>query len=317
MEPLASVERVSKHIIRVLGLNPGPFTLQGTNTYLIGSQKRRFLVDTGDGQQPEYFQLLQSCLKDTQSKISQILLTHWHADHIGGLSQLLQMPDIVTPDCMVYKHRVKEIDDDQSEIREMLALANRRGCLFDISDAQVFHVQDNLSLQAVYTPGHTQDHVSFVVNGAKQQQQQLGLITGDLILGEGTTIVHDLQQYMASLQNALLLNPSMLLCGHGPIIQGKATNTGQLNSLRVIKEYISHRNKREHQVLAVLQSIQYGLRLDEIARRVYTDIPDNPDIFRAAQNNTRLHLLKLKAEGKVQRHEPGDDGGSIWSIRHD
>jgi len=67
-------------IIFCVGCNPGPFTLQGTNTYLIGTGKRRILLDTGDGQVPEYFDLLQSVLKEHQVTLDQIILTHWHPD---------------------------------------------------------------------------------------------------------------------------------------------------------------------------------------------------------------------------------------------
>jgi endoribonuclease LACTB2 len=62
----------------VLGLNPGNYTLQGTNTYLVGSGRSKILIDTGEGV-PEYKDLLRSSLIDAEcDEISLILITHHH-----------------------------------------------------------------------------------------------------------------------------------------------------------------------------------------------------------------------------------------------
>ncbi|KAJ2254440.1 Beta-lactamase-like protein 2, partial [Coemansia sp. RSA 455] len=246
MDKASLVERVSRGVVRVLGLNPGPFTLQGTNTYIIGHGKQRLLVDTGDGSRPEYFTLLRESLGT--SRIDKILLTHWHADHIGGVNQLLEMPDIVTTGCTVYKWRDQDCDG-QPEVQKMLAGAVRRGCLRDIVDSQEFLV-DDLLLRAVFTPGHTTDHVAFTVNS----DSDLMLLTGDHILGQGTTVVNELGSYMGSLSRVLAIRPVALLPGHGPVISGKYCEPDGYRSIRVIEEYIRHRNMREQQILDVLAS---------------------------------------------------------------
>ncbi|KAJ2730566.1 Beta-lactamase-like protein 2 [Coemansia sp. BCRC 34962] len=292
MDKVSVIERVSRGIVRVLGLNPGPFTLQGTNTYLIGCGERRLLVDTGDGSRPEYFGLLKESLG--ASRVDRILLTHWHADHIGGVSRLLEMSDIVASGCTVFKRH--DLDtDEQPEVQKMLCGAIKRGCLRDIADSQEFAV-DDLVLRAVFTPGHTSDHMAFTVSGGSG----LMLLTGDHVLGQGTTVVHELRSYMESLNRVLAIRPTALLPGHGPVISGKHCEPDGYCSIRVIEEYIRHRNMREQQILGVLASDGKGWRLEDITRGVYKDITD-PKIILAAQNNTLLHLKKLLAENRVQQ----------------
>ncbi|KAL0065749.1 hypothetical protein AAF712_007232 [Marasmius tenuissimus] len=97
MEAISSITRLSANVIRILAQNPGKFTLQGTNTYLVGKQNPYTLIDTGEGKE-EYVAELEKALKDTatvknpnEPEISDIVLSHWHRDHVGGLSSVLPM----------------------------------------------------------------------------------------------------------------------------------------------------------------------------------------------------------------------------------
>ncbi|KAF7510033.1 hypothetical protein GJ744_007137 [Endocarpon pusillum] len=97
------MERVSTSVMRVLGGNPGMFTLQGTNTYLISPPNLEryphlLLIDTGQGSafpiwRRSIAQVLasESARIGKQVHITQCVLTHWHHDHVGGVNELRQL----------------------------------------------------------------------------------------------------------------------------------------------------------------------------------------------------------------------------------
>jgi len=87
---LRDTEQLSVLVIRALGLNPGPMTLQGTNTYLVGKSNKRLLIDTGEGK-AGYKDLLQSILQSQMAEIEKVLITHHHNDHTMGIGDVLSL----------------------------------------------------------------------------------------------------------------------------------------------------------------------------------------------------------------------------------
>jgi endoribonuclease LACTB2 len=81
---IPKISKLTPSVIRILGCNPGKMTLQGTNCYLIGTGPKRLLLDAGDAKVPEFVKNLQSVLTDEGAEIKDIVVTHWHHDHVGG-----------------------------------------------------------------------------------------------------------------------------------------------------------------------------------------------------------------------------------------
>lgn len=153
---VSPMEQISERACRVIGFNPGAHTLQGTNTYLIGVSASKILIDTGeDIASDRYVTFLFDTafpLTSTESLYA-ILLTHGHFDHIGGVMAILRecsRRGLPTP--IVYKHKAPH---EKYGINEFQC--------FDISDGQTFKADDSTTLQAIYSPGHTDDHVAFVL----------------------------------------------------------------------------------------------------------------------------------------------------------
>ncbi len=154
----------------ILGQNPGNYTLQGTNTYLIGNNSVddalndgiKMLIDTGEERtSKEYIKILfDEVFPATATKrLSHILLTHHHTDHIGGVAAILEELQLrgMTPLPSVYK-RMSGDKPDKDYGFPIISIRN--GEVFKTTD-------DKTNVIAVFTPGHTKDSVSFLIKVRK------------------------------------------------------------------------------------------------------------------------------------------------------
>ncbi|KAI0150648.1 putative metallo-beta-lactamase domain protein [Xylariaceae sp. FL1272] len=282
---LSEIERLSPACIRILGGNPGKFTLQGTNTYLVGTGPSRLLVDTGEGR-PSWLAALKRVLEQEGATVSAALLTHWHHDHTQGVPQLRQL----VPDATVYKY-----DPDHGEK--------------SINDGHTFAV-DGATLTAVHTPGHTTDHVVFVF------REEDALFTGDNVLGHGTAVFEDLHIYLQSLAQMETLVSGRAYPGHGPVLSEARTK---------IVEYIAHRQQREQQVLQTLGSVNHAssrphdsAEVDtwtpmELVKIIYADVPEN--LHLPASHGVSQILKKLLREDRVMVVNRGNTAGDSWRLK--
>ena len=259
---LQDIERLSPRVIRILGGNPGKFTLQGTNTYLVGQGAKRLLIDTGEGK-PEWAQALRKALTEENATIDQTVLTHWHPDHVGGVDDVLS---ICGKEVKVFKNQPW---DDQSHIK----------------DGDRFTTQ-GATLRAFHCPGHTTDHMALIL------EEEDAMFTGDNVLGQGTAVFEDLKTYMDSLDKMQHQFNGRAYPGHGPVIEdGKAK----------VQEYIKHRKEREEQVLSVLRG-RSGSGAEswgsmDMVKVIYKDYPEH--LHTPAEGSLLQVLQKLKKDGRV------------------
>ncbi len=279
---LPDVDAWSERVVVALGQNPGVFTGPGTNTYLVGTGRERLLLDTGQGM-PAYLPVLEQALaRAGGARIREIVVTHGHPDHLGGVSAIRARFGPLR----VSKRPWPGVDEAM-------------GCeVTPIDEGSVVAV-DGATLRAVHAPGHAEDHLCFVL------EEEQALFSGDNVLGVGTTVIPgrggNLADYLRSLERLLAESPRAIYPAHGPrIADGSAK----------IREYIAHRMLREREILAAVAD---GLsRVGEMVERVYAAYP--VQLHGPAAGSVSAHLQKLEREGRVVRSGGDDPASAHWRL---
>lgn len=249
-----------------------------TNCYVVGGEEL-IVIDPASPYADEQ-QALDECLDLLLADgrgIREIILTHHHSDHVGGVMHLSGRLDVP-----VAAH-------------ELTARRLRGSVRVDrcIEDGELIEIDGDPGwrLRALHTPGHTRGHLCFY------EENTGSVLTGDLVVGLGTVVIDppegNMLQYFNSLERLLSLPRLTSLFGaHGPPIA---------SARHKIAEYITHRKMREERILEAVRS--GAATLAEIVPVAYTDV--SPSLHSLAERSTIAHLEKLEEEGAVIKNDGG------------
>ena len=250
----------------VLAPNANMMTLDGTNTWVLREPggTRSVVVDPGPPS-PSHL----TAVRDVAGPVGVVLLTHHHLDHSEAAREFAE-----SVGC-----GVRALDP-----------AHRLGSE-GLGEGDVVAVGD-LELHVVATPGHTADSLSFVLPAER------AVLTGDTVLGRGTTVVAHpdgkLAAYLGSLDRlrdlAEAREVEAVWPGHGPVLD---------DALAVLDHYIAHRHERLEQVRAAVAQLRSGGVADaaglprQVVEIVYADVDEV--LWPAAELSVRAQLAYLQA----------------------
>lgn len=317
-----AVVELSPLVRRVVAKNPNPFTFTGTGVYLVGRGDVA-VIDPGPTLD-EHLDAIEGALSDDE-KITRILITHTHTDHTAGVAKLVArtgattygfgphgpVPDKDPLDAVSFDEyfTAEEKADFEKQWADTPDELKREGPDADfVPDVVVGDgaeiVGDGWTVDVVHTPGHTSNHVCF---GLREEKV---LFTGDHVMGWATSVISppdgDLFDYMNSLAKLLERDDVRYWPTHGTSIEDPQT---------YVQAFIDHRNGREAQIVAALQSGPTTIK--DIVPPMYAEVDKR--LWRAAANSVYSHLLALHKQGRVEVSGTTEaDGGpmisSTWGL---
>jgi glyoxylase-like metal-dependent hydrolase (beta-lactamase superfamily II) len=198
-----AVELLTRHdVVVVRADNPGPFTLTGTNTWIVG-RDGAWVIDPGPALDAHLDALARELA--TRGGLGGIALTHDHPDHAEAVGALLERCGPAP-------------------------VAAARGTV----DVRLRDGDAAGPLTAVATPGHAPDHLAYVLG-------EIGF-SGDVVLGSGSSLLIPdpgaLAGYLAGLRRLRARRLSLLAPGHGPLVTDPEAKLDEYAAHRLEREQL-------------------------------------------------------------------------------
>ncbi|WP_086770113.1 MBL fold metallo-hydrolase [Streptomyces bobili] len=252
--------------VNVLAPNASAMTLDGTNTWLVSEPDSDLAVVIDPGPLDEvHLRAVVDTAEKAGKRVALTLLTHGHPDHAEGAARFAELTGT----------KVRALDP-------ALRLGDEGLAAGDVITV------GGLELRVVPTPGHTGDSLCFHLPADR------AVLTGDTILGRGTTVVAHpdgrLGDYLDSLRRLRSLTVDdgvhTVLPGHGPVLE---------DAQGVVEFYLAH---RAHRLAQVETAVEDGFREPaEVVAHVYADV--DRSLWPAAELSVRAQLEYLQEHGLI------------------
>ncbi len=266
---------------RLVAPNPSPMTFQGTNTYILGSEKV-VVIDPG----PDNTEHLNAILAAIGSgELQFIFVTHSHLDHSPLASKLnleTNAPVLAFGDSLAGQSQVMR------DLSKQGLTGGGEGVDTDFHPDHIvrdreFFATNEWQLEVIHTPGHMGNHISLRWGDS--------IFCGDLVMGWASSLVSppdgDLHDFYASCEKLKNRKPKVLYPGHGEPITDASDRIDWL---------VAHRQERTAEILALLA--EAALTINEITAKIYDDTPI--ELHPAAARNIFAHLVDLETRAIVR-----------------
>jgi glyoxylase-like metal-dependent hydrolase (beta-lactamase superfamily II) len=322
-------EEIVKDIYRIEIPLPGN-PLKAVNSYVVKGRRRSLVIDTGM-RRKECMDVMRSGLDslDIDLNTTDFFITHFHADHLGLVSEL------ATEDAKVYLNRIEA----RLTLSGGFGEAQRNARLQGFPEAELQHAVDGhpgskygprlplvftethdgqtievagYTFQCVETPGHSFSHTCLYEGRHKI------LVSGDHVLLDITPNIqawadnwNPLEEYLRSLERTARLDVDLVLPGHRTVFVDLTARTEELRE---------HHERREEEVLLILGDKEQTAY--EVASEMTWDIPyESFPLFPLSQRwfatgEAVAHLVHLLGLGKVHRKTVDVQGKALvfWSL---